>query len=180
MNMPMNGPGNTFMSMNTPMFPQMTMPVPPNMAFFPDGGQQCEEQPAHQTPASEAEASTEASTEHHEPRSPRRVDLIYIADEYPPIVLEAIEQQKAAEADDNTTVVSDDGDEIQQIPRAYIPRPAPRAASIFRQLFQYQSRGGGSDVRNGHRDMPSGSTSGMGRKMRNADRGRPQPCNASP
>jgi hypothetical protein len=185
---PMDAPMNSFMNnqVNSHMLPPMTMPTAPNMAYYSEYGQQCEEQPAQHYPPSETEAAIEASTPQQQDRLPRRVDLIYIADEYPPMVLEAIEQQRAAQAEDTTTVISD-GEEIQQIPRAYIPRPAPRAASVFPQLFQYQPYEGNqgrpprptADIPHGYTFAPYESTSGQRRKMRAADR-RPPPCNASP
>ncbi|KAF2277989.1 uncharacterized protein EI97DRAFT_280327 [Westerdykella ornata] len=119
--------------------PAAMHPGPPMTRFpgyIPEG-----EEEFQQTTPFEAEAPTEPSSrpaQEPQPRSPRRVDLIYIAEEYPPMILEAIEQQTAAQNAETAPSEDDDDEEIQQIPRAYIPRAAPRAALVLPQNFHYQ------------------------------------------
>lgn len=59
-----------------------------------------------------------------------RTDYIHICDQYPPIVLEALKRQPLPNSSLET--LSDDSSAfIEQIPRTYIPRSAPRAAFQF-------------------------------------------------
>jgi hypothetical protein len=175
--------------MNPYMMAPMGMPMAPPTPYFPGYGPQCEEEPALSA-AVETGAHTEALTrqpheEEHE-RLPHRAEMIYIADEYPPIILERIEKRDEAEKEGTVETV-DDEEEIQQIPRAYIPRAAPRAASAFPQLFQYQPYQQTSPsrqspgVRNSHRYDPNEIKCGTGRILRNAGSSRrPAPSNAPP
>lgn len=124
---------------------------------------------------------------------PVKMDYMHICDEYPPMVLEALKQQAPSNSSSESLSSSDSSGSVQQIPRAYIPRSAPRAAFQFpqyphlqtrlwnsgptsypRQWMDKLGRGGTEPVRYAPYTRMSGR-----RKLRNADR-RLAPSNAPP
>lgn len=128
--------GQQFQPSYAPPMPPMQRPILPAAAA---SVAQVEEEFDPNPPFQPETATVASSSRTYEPlpRSPRRVDMIYIADEYPPMILEAIEQQNTAFNEEMATT-EDDEEEIQQIPRAYIPQAAPRAAFVLPQNFNYQ------------------------------------------
>lgn len=187
--------------MNAPMMPQMNAtvappiapPIAPPAAYYPGYGYACED-PSSQSDRSETEEATEATEASTATQRPsfRRVDMIQIVPEYPPMILEAIEKAEAEiEAASTQFEASSTSSTIEQIPRKHIPQPTPKAAAAaatFPQMHQGQPFGidmgvgpppPPKPVRFGTRYAPYVRTSGR-RKLRNVGNRRLAPSNASP
>ncbi|KAF2864739.1 hypothetical protein BDV95DRAFT_655577 [Massariosphaeria phaeospora] len=141
----------------------------------------------------EEQTMTEPVTTVPEPRAesePIQIDFIHIADKLPDWYLEKKQKhQPPVQPDAATGDNSDAESEIQQIPRAFIPRAAPRAAFQFPQYPQFQSRlweagptsypkqwtNQAGEGQISARYAPYETANGERRTLRNADRRRPAP-----
>ncbi|KAF2657205.1 hypothetical protein K491DRAFT_777319 [Lophiostoma macrostomum CBS 122681] len=146
--------------MNT-MKPQTAPPPPP--AYYPEYEQQHGEE-REQRASSETEQATEVteiSTSHAEPS---RIDFVCFVDELPPMFLSAHDQNNEDEHEETScrSRVPDQNaedqatEDIQQIPRPYIPMPVPRAYQMMQQPYQqaqpqYYDMGGGAQQKQGYR-----------------------------
>lgn len=171
--------------------PQM-LPMAALRCYYPGYEAGPIQEEPYQSVVSEADEATEASTAQtqysiqQELQAPHRVDMIFVTDELPPMVLERLNQQNGTNSETTgATARTGDDNDIQQIPRAYIPRPAPRAAATFSELFRYPQSSASSRLpRSGRygrgRYAPYTSPSEGQRQKLRPDRRRSAPSNASP
>ncbi|KAF2742857.1 hypothetical protein M011DRAFT_481325 [Sporormia fimetaria CBS 119925] len=133
---PLMAPGPTYISQ-----PAMNAPNPavPEMAYMPAYPVQPKDVGVH-SPSVGGGHDSHISASQKQARSTGTRDFCQIVEEYPPIILQAIARAapKKERDDRPTRDKGEEEDEIQQIPRDFIPRPAPRAASTFPHMFPYE------------------------------------------
>jgi hypothetical protein len=167
-----------------PFMNTMNMQTAPPPAYYPEYQQQRDEE-HDQRPSSEIEQATEVTEASTSRAAPSRIDFVCFVDELPPMFLSAQDQDRDQDQDQDvegegdpssrSRVPSHDqkqedqaAEDIQQIPRAYIPAPVPRAYQMMQQPYQqqqpyhqqpYQQRhpqswdmGGSSQQKQGYRD----------------------------
>ena len=147
----LGGPQHQFGGAMTPALPTqnhppfmntMNMHTAPPPAYYPEYERQREEE--HELrPSSEAEQATEVTEASTTRAAPSRIDFVCFVDELPPMFVSAQDQDQDGEEDPSSRSRVPDQkpedqatEDIQQIPRAYIPMPVPRAYQTMQQPYQ--------------------------------------------
>jgi hypothetical protein len=183
------------------MAPQVAMPMPYPLfapaglpvvfpATYNPGREQQHSEPYEQELG---QCASGKDTEADEPSlrlEPRIIDFIMECDELPPILRKVPQSpQNSYEEVSGDEIDGVDDDDIQQVPRAYIPRSVPHAAiSSYPQATAVPQPSFWNTVparvperrTRKARYAPYVKAIGQGRRSRNADRRRLAPSNASP
>ena len=181
------------------MPPQVAMPVQyPTSAFavapviFPvaynTGYEQQYEEPCELEPVRSASNKVEETGESSPQLGPRIIDFVIECDELPPMLRKAPHSPQSSDEEPSGDEIDGvDDDEIQQIPRAYIPRSVPRAAvSSYPQAMAMPQPNFWNMVptpvperrTRKVRYAPYVKAVGRRRRLKNADRKRLAPSNA--